>query len=59
MIKYHYTFSPTIIAAITAAAGTPVTAAISFGVSISATAANPASLISNTCSQDWIEVNSK
>ena len=59
MIMYHYTFSPTIIAATTAAIGTPVTAAISFGLSISATAANPASLISNTCSQDWIEVNSK
>merc|ERR1712110_1059682 len=49
-------YSPTIIAAITAAIGTPVSAAISFGLSISATAANPASLISNTCSQDWIEI---
>ena len=57
--KVFYTFSPTIIAATTAAIGTPVTAAISFGLSISATAANPASLISNTCSQDWIEVNTK
>ena len=59
MIKYNYTFSPTIIAATLAAIGTPIIAQISFGVSISATAANPASLISNTCSQDWIEVNSK
>ena len=59
MIKYLYTFSPTIIAAITAAIGTPIIAQISFGLSISATAANPASLISNTCSQDWIEVNFK
>merc|ERR1712087_96924 len=49
-------YSPTIIATTTAAIGTPVDAAISFGVSISATAANPASLISNTCSQDWIEI---
>merc|ERR1719491_1536813 len=49
-------YSPTIIAATTAAIGTPIIAQISFGVSISATAANPASLISNTCSQDWIEI---
>ena len=54
-----YLYSPTIIAAITAAIGTPITAAISFGLSISSIAANPASMISNTCSQDWIEVNSK
>ena len=59
MINYFYTFSPTIIAAITAAIGTPIIAQISFGVSIGSTAANPASLISNTCSQDWIEVNYK
>merc|ERR1719483_982649 len=49
-------YSPTIIAAITAAIGTPITAAISFGLSISSIAANPASMISNTCSQDWIEI---
>jgi len=49
-------YSPTIIAAITAAIGTPIIAQISFGVSIGSTAANPASLISNTCSQDWIEI---
>merc|ERR1719400_2615637 len=49
-------YSPTIIAAILAAIGTPVIAQISFGVSIGATAANPASLISNTCTQDWIEI---
>ena len=55
----NHLYSPTIIAAILAAIGTPVTAQISFGLSIGATAANPASLISNTCTQDWIEVNSK
>jgi len=49
-------YSPTIIAAITAAIGTPASAAISFGLSISSIAANPASMISNTCSQDWIEI---
>ena len=54
-----YLYSPTIIAAILAAIGTPIIAQISFGVSIGSTAANPASLISNTCSQDWIELNYK
>merc|ERR1712172_196439 len=49
-------YSPTIIAAITAAIGTPVSAQISFGLSISAIAAQPSSMISNTCSQDWIEI---
>merc|ERR1719331_3632161 len=49
-------YSPTIIAATTAAIGTPIIAQISFGVSIGSTAANPASLISNTCTQDWIEI---
>merc|ERR1711935_992757 len=49
-------YSPTIIAAILAAIGTPIIAQISFGLSIGSTAANPGSLISNTCSQDWIEV---
>merc|ERR1711935_241475 len=34
----------------------PTIAQISFGLSIGSTAANPGSLISNTCSQDWIEV---
>jgi len=49
-------YSPTIIAATLAAIGTPIIAQISFGLSIGATAANPASLISATCTQDWIEV---
>merc|ERR1711971_439701 len=49
-------YSPTIISTILAAIGTPITTQISFGVSIGATAANPASLISNTCTQDWIEI---
>merc|ERR1711971_1427779 len=44
-------YSPTIIAA-----GTPVIAQISFGVSIGGIAASPSALISNTCTQDWIEV---
>jgi hypothetical protein len=54
-----YLYSPTIVAAIQVAAGTPISAQISFGVSIAKTAATPDSLISNTCSQDWIEVNYK
>merc|ERR1711971_664968 len=49
-------YSPTIIAAILAAIGTPIAAQISFGVSVGATLANPASLISNTCTNDWIEI---
>ena len=49
-------YSPTIIAAITAAVGTPVSAQISFGLSISAEAAAAEGLTSNECSQDWIEV---
>ena len=51
-----YIYSPTIIATTTAAVGTPVSAQISFGISISEQAAASESLISNTCSQDWIEV---
>ena len=51
-----YIYSPTIIAAITAAVGTPVSAQISFGLSISEQAAASESLISQSCSQDWIEV---
>ena len=51
--------SPTIIAAISAAIGTPLTAQISFGLSISGDDGNPSSLTSEDCSQDWIEVNSK
>merc|ERR1739848_980830 len=47
-------YAPTIIATITAAIGTPVDAAISFGLSISAIGASPSSMISNTCSQDWL-----
>ena len=39
------------------AIGTPVIAQISFGLSIGGIAASPSSLISNTCTQDWIEVN--
>jgi len=38
------------------AIGTPVIAQISFGLSIGGIAASPSSLISNTCTQDWIEV---
>merc|ERR1711935_1022123 len=49
-------YTPTIIATTTAAVGTPVIAQISFGLSIGGIAAMPSSLISNTCSQDWIEV---
>ena len=51
-----YLYSPTIIATTTAALGTPVSAQISFGVSISEQAAASESLISQSCSQDWIEV---
>ena len=51
-----YLYSPTIIAAIKAAVGTPVSAQISFGLSISGTAAAAQSQTSNQCSQDWIEV---
>merc|ERR1739847_156883 len=48
-------YSPTIIVS-GIAIGTPVIAQISFGVSIGGIAASPSSLISNTCTQDWIEV---
>merc|ERR1711971_40185 len=54
--SYYICYSPTIIAAILAAIGTPIAAQISFGVSVGATLANPASLISNTCTNDWIEI---
>ena len=54
-----YLYSPTIVAAIQAIAGTPISAQISFGLSIGGIAGTPSSLISNTCSQDWIEVNYK
>jgi len=48
-------YSPTInVAGIDV--GTPVIAQISFGVSIGGIAAMPSSLISNTCTADWIEV---
>ena len=53
-----YLYSPTIIVT-GIAVGTPKIAQISFGLSISSIAAMAASQISNTCSQDWIEVNSK
>merc|ERR1711990_940065 len=49
-------YTPTIIAAIKAAVGTPVSAQISFGLSISGTAAAAQSQTSNQCSQDWIEI---
>ena len=57
----NHLYSPTITHTGTAVViGTPdIIAQISFGVSIGGIAANPASLISNTCTQDWIEVNSK
>merc|ERR1711971_679632 len=48
-------YSPTIIVS-GIAIGTAVIAQISFGVSIGGIAASPSSLISNTCTQDWIEV---
>jgi len=48
-------YSPTIIVT-GIEAGTPIIAQISFGLSISAIAAMPASMVSNTCSQDWIEI---
>ena len=51
-----YLYSPTIIATTLAAVGTPVSAQISFGLSISEQAAAAESLTSNECSQDWIEV---
>jgi len=49
-------YSPTILATIIADGGTPEAAQISFGVSIGGIAAMPSSLISNTCTADWIEV---
>merc|ERR1740129_2169665 len=49
-------YSPKILAAIIAATGTPPAAQISFGVSVGGIAAMPSSLISNTCTSDWIEV---
>merc|ERR1711997_1040231 len=48
-------YSPTIIVT-GIAIGTPIAAQISFGLSIGGIAASPSSLISNTCTQDWIEV---
>merc|ERR1739846_164911 len=48
-------YSPTIIVS-GIAIGTPIIAQISFGLSIGGIAASPSSLISNTCTQDWIEV---
>ena len=53
-----YLYSPTIIET-GIAVGTAKIAQISFGLSISSIAAMAASQISDTCSQDWIEVNSK
>ena len=55
LILNHF-YSPTIIVA-GIAIGTPPAAQISFGVSIGGIAASPSALISNTCTQDWIEVN--
>ena len=52
----NHLYSPTIIVA-GIAIGTPVIAQISFGLSIGGIAASPSALISNTCTQDWIEVN--
>merc|ERR1711971_1090060 len=49
-------YTPTIIATTLAAVGTPVSAQISFGLSISEQAAAAESLTSNECSQDWIEI---
>merc|ERR1711997_67678 len=48
-------YSPTIIVA-GIAIGTPIAAQISFGVSVGGILASPSSLISNTCTTDWIEV---
>ena len=53
----NHLYSPTILATIIADGGTPEAAQISFGVSIGGIAAMPSSLISNTCTADWIEVN--
>jgi hypothetical protein len=52
----NHLYSPTIIVA-GIAIGTPPAAQISFGVSIGGILASPSSLISATCTQDWIEVN--
>ena len=52
----NHLYSPTITAA-GAAIGTPTATQISFGVSVGGIAANPSALISNTCTSDWIEVN--
>merc|ERR1712008_542232 len=41
---------------IQAIAGTPISDQISFGLSIGGIAGTPSSSISNTCSQDWIEI---
>merc|ERR1711971_133133 len=48
-------YSPTIIVS-GIAIGTPIAAQISFGVSVGGILASPSSLISNTCTTDWIEV---
>ena len=55
-LKINHLYSPTIIVA-GIAIGTPVIAQISFGLSIGAIAASPSAMISATCTQDWIEVN--
>ena len=52
----NHLYSPTIIVA-GIAIGTPIAAQISFGLSIGAIAASPSAMISATCTQDWIEVN--
>ena len=55
-LMINYLYSPTIIVA-GIAIGTPIAAQISFGLSIGAIAASPSAMISATCTQDWIEVN--
>jgi hypothetical protein len=52
----NHLYSPTIIVA-GIAIGTPVIAQISFGLSIGGIASMPSSLMSEACTQDWIEVN--
>merc|ERR1719330_1333988 len=48
-------YNPTIIVT-GIAIGTPITAQISFGLSIGGIAASPSALISADCTQDWIEI---
>merc|ERR1711971_287130 len=52
-------YSPTIATtlAILVNTGTPTISQISFGVSVGGITTMPSSLISNTCTSDWIEVN--